>query len=67
VAVVVRGVAVAAAIGWLTREAAPYWMLGVLVAGGLVLGVWFGPALLRPQPSKDGSAELDATPDRDSM
>ena len=57
VAVLVLGVVVAAAVGWLTREAAPYWMLGVLVVGGVVIGLRFGPALFRPQPSKDKPAE----------
>ena len=65
VAVVVLGVAAAAAVGWLTREAAPFWMLGVLVAGAVAIGRRFGPALLRPQPSKDKPAEPGATPDHE--
>jgi hypothetical protein len=61
VAVLVLGVGVAAAVGWLTREAAAYLMLGCIVVGGVVIGRRFGRALLQQQPRKDMPA--DAAPD----
>jgi hypothetical protein len=62
-AVGVLGIAAAAAVGWLSRQDA-YGMLFLLVAGGGAIGRWLGPALLRPQPSKDKPAEPGAPPDR---
>src|SRR5579864_2282895 len=62
-AVLVLGVAAAAAVGWLTREAAAYLALGCLVAGGVVIGRRFSQALMQQQPRKDRPAHPSA-PDR---
>ena len=64
VAVIVLGVAAATTVGWIPREAAPYWMLGVIVAGGVAIGRRLGPALLRARPAKGKPTEPGAASDR---
>jgi hypothetical protein len=51
-AIAAVGIGWASAAGWLPRDQAASWMLGVIVVGGIGLGLWFGPALMRP-PSND--------------
>lgn len=56
VAMLMLGVAAAAAVGWVTREAAPYLMLGCFVVGSAVIGWRFGRALLQQPPRQDEPA-----------
>jgi hypothetical protein len=63
-AVLVLGVAVTAAVGWLSKEAAGYMMLGCLVVGSLVIGRRFGRGLLQQPSRKDEQAAPNAAPDR---
>jgi hypothetical protein len=65
VAVLVLGVAVAAAFGWLTKEAAAYLMLGGLGVGGVVIGGRFSRVLAQQQPREDKPADPYADPDHD--
>jgi type IV secretory pathway VirB2 component (pilin) len=64
VALLVVGVAVAAAVGWLTKEVAGYLMLACIVVGVVVIGRLFRSSLFRQQPCEDRPAESDAAPDR---
>ena len=64
-AVVVLGVGFAAALGWMTKESAPYWMLGILLAGVVAIRLWLGPKLLRPVPPQVRRAKRDPAGDPD--
>jgi hypothetical protein len=63
VAVVVLGIAVPVGVGWLTKEAAAYLMLGCLGVGGVVIGRRFSRPLLQKPPRKDEFTEPSAAPD----
>jgi hypothetical protein len=62
-AVVALAVGVAAAVGWIKQESAPQWMLGIIVGGGILLGLWYGPALSRTRASKQSPDESVADDD----
>jgi len=62
VAVLVLGVGAAAAVGWLTKDAAAYLMLGCIVVGAAVIGRKFRRALLQQQPPKNKPADAELHP-----
>jgi arginine exporter protein ArgO len=62
-AIVVVAVAVAAVVGWIKQESAPQWMLGIIMVGGILLALWYGPALRRSDRSKTEPDEAGADDD----
>jgi hypothetical protein len=66
VAVLAIGVGMAAAIGWITKEAAVSLMLGCIVVGGVVIGRRFSRGLLHQQSPKDKPAGPSAASERDA-
>jgi hypothetical protein len=48
--------AIAAAVGWLTKEVTAVLILGCLMVGGVVIGMKFRSALFSPRPHQDEPA-----------
>jgi hypothetical protein len=63
VAVLIIGVGVAGALGWLTREATIKLMVCCLIAGGALIGQRYGRALVQRDARKDKPAGPPATSD----